>query len=49
MLDSVILQAIEILVDKGIEPPIMKSANVEYGRTYNDQLMEKYKDRLQRV
>ncbi|AVF27153.1 putative phosphosugar isomerase/binding protein [Paenibacillus larvae subsp. larvae] len=49
LLDSVILQAIEILVDKGIEPPIMKSANVEYGRTYNDQLMEKYKDRLQRV
>lgn len=49
LLDSVILQAIEILVDKGIEPPIMKSANVEHGRTYNDQLMEKYKDRLHRV
>ena len=49
LLDSVVLQAIENLVKKGIEPPIMKSANVEGGREYNESLIEKYKDRMHRV
>ncbi|WP_161485732.1 SIS domain-containing protein [Gracilibacillus timonensis] len=49
LLDSVVLQAIENLVNKGIEPPIMKSANIEGGREYNESLLEKYNDRLNRV
>lgn len=49
LLNSVVLHAIEKLVSKGIEPPIMKSANIEGGREYNEALMNKYKDRMHRV
>ncbi len=45
----IILRAIEILQKEGISPPIYKSVNVEGGREYNDQLLKKYKHRLNRI
>ncbi len=44
-----ILRAIEILQERGVNPPIYKSANIDGGREYNQQLREKYKQRLNRV
>jgi uncharacterized phosphosugar-binding protein len=51
---SVIIQAItyrttEILIQRGITPPIYKSQNIDGGREFNEQLEEKYFDRLYHI
>lgn len=43
------LRSIEILCERGINPPIYKSANIDGGREYNQQLRKKYKHRLNRI
>lgn len=45
----VMLNAMQQLIDRGITPPIYKSANIEGGREYNHHLREKYKHRLLRL
>lgn len=44
-----ILRAIEILTERGINPPIYKSANIKGGREYNQALRKKYAHRLNRI
>ncbi|SJZ71410.1 sugar isomerase domain-containing protein [Anaerorhabdus furcosa] len=51
---SVIIQAItyrtaEILISRGITPPIYKSQNIDGGREFNESLEAKYFDRLYRI
>lgn len=51
---SVLLQAVtyrtaEIMVERGIQPPIYKSQNIDGGREYNETLEEKYLARLYRI
>jgi len=48
LLDSVMLEAMEIMVERGYEPPVLLSGNVEGGEEYGRRLMMKYLDRLMR-
>ena len=48
LLDSVMLEAIEIMVERGFEPPVLLSGNIEGGEDYGRKLMMKYMDRLMR-
>lgn len=43
------LRSVEILCDRGVNPPIYKSANIDGGREYNHELRKKYQNRLNRV
>lgn len=43
------LRSIEILLERGIEPPIYKSANIDGGREYNQELRKQYQHRLNRI
>lgn len=43
------LRSFEILLKRGITPPIFKSANIDGGREYNKNLLKSYKHRLNRI
>ena len=42
-------RAAQILVEKGIVPPMYKSQNIDGGREFNEALEAKYVDRLNRI
>ena len=42
----IVILTVEHLMEKGIEPPIFHSANVDGGEEFNNVLFEKYKDCL---
>lgn len=46
LLNQSVTYAVEELVHKGIEPPVLISANVDAGRVHNEEMLQKYKDRL---
>lgn len=46
MLQQVIYEAIQIMVSKGYNPPVYKSANIDGGPEFNDALEDKYADRI---
>ncbi len=46
LLQQTIYEAIRDMVEKGYEPPVFKSANVDGGREFNQILEEKYADRI---
>ena len=48
ILNSVMLEAIEKMVEKGFEPPVLLSGNVEGGMEYGRKLVMRYMDRLLR-
>ncbi|MGL4106915.1 SIS domain-containing protein [Clostridium sp. LP20] len=48
LLNSAVIEAIEIMVNKGFIPPVFMSANVDGGKEFNEKLLSKYKDRLTR-
>ncbi len=48
ILNSVMLEAIEKMAEKGYEPPVLLSGNVEGGMEYGRQLVMRYMDRLLR-
>ncbi len=49
VIQAAVLRAIEILMEKGINPPIYKSQNIDGGREFNEQLESQYLDRLYRI
>lgn len=49
ILQAVTLRAVEIMVEKGYNPPVYKSQNIDGGREYNEALEEKYIHRLYRI
>ncbi len=49
LLQAVTLRAAEIMLERGFQPPIYKSQNIDGGREYNDALEEKYYHRLYRI
>jgi uncharacterized phosphosugar-binding protein len=49
MENVMMLEAIEIMVEKGFTPPIFMSANVDGGPEFNEKLTVKYFDRLYHV
>ena len=48
ILNSVMLEAIEIMVEQGYEPPVLLSGNIEGGMEYGRKLVMRYMDRLLR-
>jgi len=48
ILNSVMLEAIEFMVEQGYEPPVLLSGNVEGGMEYGRKLVMRYMDRLLR-
>jgi uncharacterized phosphosugar-binding protein len=34
------------LADRGIEPPLLRSGNVDGGHDWNTRVMEQYRDRI---
>lgn len=49
VLEAVVCRAIEILLDRGIVPPIYKSQNIDGGREYNEAIEKDYIERLYRI
>jgi uncharacterized phosphosugar-binding protein len=48
LLDGVMLEAIELMVERGFTPPVLQSGNIEGGEEQGRALIMKYYDRLLR-
>lgn len=46
LLQSVMATAAGVLADRGVEPPLLRSANVDGGREWNAQVFTEYRDRI---
>ena len=46
LMQAVVATAAEELVRRGIEPPLLRSGNVDGGHDWNAQVMERYADRI---
>jgi uncharacterized phosphosugar-binding protein len=46
ILQSVIATAAAALADRGLEPPLLRSGNVDGGHEWNARVMEEYRDRI---
>ncbi len=49
LLNASVLEAIQLMVSKNFIPPVYMSANVDGGNEFNEKLINKYADRLNRV
>ncbi|MEC9488691.1 MAG: SIS domain-containing protein [Halanaerobium sp.] len=46
IIHALLVQAIESMLEKGIEPPVYKSGNLDNAREYNKHLIAKYRQRI---
>lgn len=46
LLHGTLSRVVEIMVEKGIEPPVFKSSNISGSAAYNAELIAKYEDRI---
>lgn len=46
IVNSIVVRAIEICIEKGIEPPVMLSGNIAKGESYNKKYRDKYRGRV---
>ncbi|MDD3427670.1 MAG: SIS domain-containing protein [Caldisericia bacterium] len=46
IVNSIVIRAIEIVAQNGIEPPVLLSGNIAQGEQYNQKYWEKYKMRI---
>ncbi|WP_326802966.1 SIS domain-containing protein [Streptomyces sp. NBC_01788] len=46
LLQAVMATAAAVLADRGIEPPLLRSGNVDGGREWNAQVFDRYADRI---
>lgn len=49
ILEAVVCRAVEILLERGIVPPIYKSQNIDGGREFNEAIEKEYIERLYRI
>lgn len=49
MLNAAVLEAIQIMLSKGYVPPVYMSQNIDGGAEFNERLIAKYADRLNRL
>lgn len=49
IIHSIILQATELMLKKGVTPPIYISGNIEGGQEYNEKFIKKYKHKLKHL
>lgn len=47
--NAMVLEAIEIMVEKGFTPPVFMSGNVDGGPEFNEKYLHKYFDRLYHI
>lgn len=47
IINAILAEAVKILADKGIEPPVFLSGNMDGADEHNTRLVEKYKKRIQ--
>jgi uncharacterized phosphosugar-binding protein len=46
IVNSVISRAVEIILDKGLKPPVFMSSNIDDGDEFNKKMLQKYKSRI---
>jgi len=46
IVNSIVVRAIQICVEKGVEPPVMLSGNIKAGEGYNKKYRDKYRGRI---
>ncbi len=46
IIHSIVVSAVEKLLEMGVEPPVFLSGNLDHGRERNDKLIEKYRHRI---
>lgn len=46
LLDCAIMESLDILLERGVTPPVFMSANVDGGPEFNQKLLDKFADRL---
>ncbi|MDG9719286.1 SIS domain-containing protein [Streptomyces sp. DH24] len=46
LMQAVVATAAGVLADRGIEPPLLRSGNVDGGHDWNGRVMEQYRDRI---
>jgi len=46
LLQAVVATAAAVLADRGIEPPLLRSGNVDGGHEWNTRVMDRYADRI---
>jgi uncharacterized phosphosugar-binding protein len=46
VVNSIVVRAIEICMEKGVEPPVMLSGNIKAGEEYNKKYRDKYRGRI---
>lgn len=46
IVNAITIRICENLIEKGFEPPVFRSANIDGANDFNLQLLEKYKDRI---
>lgn len=46
IINSIVIETITMLLDQGIEPPVMRSINQSGGKEFNDALISQYRTRV---
>jgi len=46
IMNSIVIRAIELAVERGVTPPVLKSANIAGEIEYNERFIERYKNRI---
>lgn len=46
LLDCAVMESLDILLERGVTPPVFMSANVDGGLEFNQRLIDKFADRL---
>ena len=46
LLDCAVMESLDILLERGVQPPLYMSANVDGGPEFNQKLLDQFKDRL---
>ncbi len=46
IVNSVLIETVELLLSRGIKPPVLHSANVDGGDEFNKEIFKKYKDKI---
>ena len=46
LLDCAVMESLDILLERGVQPPLFMSANVDGGPEFNQRLLDQFKERL---
>ncbi len=46
IVNAIVAESVYLFLEKGIEPPVFMSANIDGGDAYNAKMLEKYRDKI---